>query len=250
MEKQSRCNTCEDMRYEVNINGIDVEATYRESSIKNIIEPLLFQLASMRRSKGRRVLVMLAAPPGAGKSTLASFLEHYAKEIIREFSFQAIGMDGFHRRQEYLLTHDTEVDGAMIPMVNIKGAPVTFDLDGLTAKIRQVIDCDTCTWPTYDRHLHNPIEDAIEVTGDVVILEGNYLLLDEDGWRDLHKLADYTIFINAEEDVLRQRLVDRKEASGNSRKKAEEFVDFSDMRNVHLCLDKSLKADLVLNLPL
>ena len=125
---------------------------------------------------------------------------------------------------------------------------VTFDLEAFVAKIREVLDGGTVGWPTYDRHLHNPIEDAITVTGDIVILEGNYLLLDEDGWRDLHKMADYTIFLRGDEDVLRGRLVDRKEASGNSREKAEAFVDFSDMRNVRLCLNNSLPADLELKL--
>lgn len=234
------------VNYKVNINGIDVDATYSEENIKEIFEPLLFHLADLQRAKKRRILVMLAAPPGAGKSTLASFLEHYAKELSLGVSVQAIGMDGFHRRQEYLLSHETEVDGELMPMVRIKGAPETFDLDALTHKIRQISGGECCGWPAYDRHLHNPTEDAITITGDIVILEGNYLLLDEDRWRDIDKMADYTIFIRANEDMLRDRLVDRKEASGNSRRDAEAFVDFSDMRNVRLCLNNSKKADLEL----
>ena len=236
------------MNYNVNINGIDVEATFSQKAIEGVIEPLLKRLAQIQSQKGGRVLAMLAAPPGAGKSTLVSFLEYYAKELLPDLTVQAIGMDGFHRRQEYLVAHETEVDGKMIPMVQIKGAPVTFDLEAFVAKIREVLDGGTVGWPTYDRHLHNPIEDAITDTGDIVILEGNYLLLDEDGWRDLHKMADYTIFLRGDEDVLRGRLVDRKEASGNSREEAEAFVDFSDMRNVRLCLNNSLPADLELKL--
>ena len=234
------------MQYNANINGIDVEAVYTEGNIKEIFKPLLEKLAEKRQAEGRRILAMIAAPPGAGKSTLVSFLEAYSKEICPHLSVQAIGMDGFHRRQEYLISHETEVDGKMLPMVQVKGSPVTFDLEGLTAKIKEVISGETCGWPTYDRHLHNPIEDAIEITGDIVLLEGNYLLLDEDGWRELHKMADYTIFLRADSDMLRERLVSRKEASGNTRDKAEAFVDFSDMRNVRLCLEHSLKAELEL----
>ncbi len=236
------------MKYSANINGIDVNAIYTEENIKGIFEPLLQKLAEKRLSKGRRILVMLAAPPGAGKSTLVSFLESYSQELCPQLKVQAIGMDGFHRRQEYLLTHETEVDGRMIPMVKVKGSPVTFDLEGLTAKIQEVISSRDCGWPTYDRHLHNPIEDAIKIMGDIVILEGNYLLLDENGWRKLCKMADYTIFLRADKDLLKERLVLRKEASGNSRADAEAFVDFSDMRNVRLCLEKSMKADLELEL--
>ena len=102
------------------------------------------------------------------------------------------------------------------------------------------------TWPTYDRHLHNPVEDAISIDADILLLEGNYLLLDELGWDNLSELADYTISISADADMLRERLIDRKEKSGNTREVAEKFVDFSDMRNVRLCLEKTKKADLEL----
>ncbi|MER1994140.1 MAG: hypothetical protein ABS897_08910, partial [Eubacteriales bacterium] len=62
------------IRHSVNINGIAVEASYSERAAEEIFVPLLEQLEALRREKGRRILAMLAAPPGAGKSTLASFL--------------------------------------------------------------------------------------------------------------------------------------------------------------------------------
>ena len=232
--------------YRTIINGIEVKAFYSDEAVNDIFIPLLTRLTAMQRKQGKRILVMLAAPPGTGKSTLAGFLEKLSSERVGISRIQAIGMDGFHRRQEYLLSHETEVDGEMMPMVRIKGAPMTFDLEGLRAKIEQVAAGNSCGWPTYDRHLHNPIEDAIQVTGDIVVLEGNYLLLDEDGWRDLHKMADYTLFIRADEEMLRERLVSRKAASGNTIEKAEAFVDFSDMKNVRLCLENSLKPDMEL----
>ena len=123
---------------------------------------------------------------------------------------------------------------------------VTFDSDALRSKIQEVCREKSCKWPIYDRLLHNPVEDAITVDGDIVLLEGNYLLADIDGFRNLSEFADYTISISAKEELLRKRLIDRKEASGNTRQKAEEFVDFSDMANVRLCLTKIRKADLEL----
>ena len=234
------------MEYKANINGIDIEVAYSQESVDNIFIPLLHKLSQMHNDKKRRLLVMLAAPPGAGKSTLVSFLEDLSREIIPDKKIQSIGMDGFHRRQEYLLTHKTTVNGRELPMVDIKGAPVTFDSDALRSKIQEVCREKSCKWPIYDRLLHNPVEDAITVDGDIVLLEGNYLLADIDGFRDLSDLADYTISISAPEVVLRKRLVDRKEASGNTRQKAEKFVDFSDMANVRLCLQKTRKADLEL----
>ncbi len=234
------------MEYNVNINGIDVDAAYSEEAIEEIVRPLLEKMAKKHDSEKRRILVMLAAPPGAGKSTLVSFLEHMAKEIIPTQKVQAVGMDGFHRRQEYSTSHTTIVDGKEIPMVDIKGAPITFDLEALKNKIIELKENDVCKWPEYNRMLHNPVEDAIAVDADIVLLEGNYLLLDQDGWRDISEYADYTISMTAEPQMLRKRLIDRKTASGNTREKAEKFVDFSDMANVRICLEHSKKADLEL----
>ena len=236
------------MDYNININGIDVHACYSESAIETIFKPLLLRLADMRRAKNTKLLVMLAAPPGAGKSTLVSFLEYLAKDIIPEFKVQAIGMDGFHRRQEYLTEHTMTVDGKEVRMVDVKGCPETFDLEKLKTSIEGTLAGTKKAWPTYDRHLHNPVEDAIKLDADILLLEGNYLLLDVPGWDELASLADYTIKITADPEMLRTRLIDRKEKSGNSREKAEQFVDFSDMRNVRLCLDHSKRADLELQL--
>ncbi len=236
------------MKYTVNINGIDVEATYSDDNINNIFVPLLKRLANMYRDKHSRILVMVAAPPGAGKSTLVSFLENLSKKILEDISVQAIGMDGFHRRQEYLTSHNALVDGTEVPMVSIKGAPITFDLDRLKEFVTKALNTKSCGWPSYNRHLHNPVEDAITVSADILLLEGNYLLLEEEGWSDLSQMADYSIFIRADDKMLRNRLIERKAASGNTLEAAEKFVDYSDMRNVRLCLNKSKKADLELEI--
>lgn len=234
------------MDYCVNINGIKVEAHYSQKAVDNIFLPLLSKLTALQKEKKRRLMVLLAAPPGAGKSTLACFMQKISEENGEITDIQALGMDGFHRRQEYLLTHTAMRDGKEVMMVDIKGAPVTFDLDLLKQRIEAVLNQKTISWPTYDRHLHNPVDDAIKVEKDIVILEGNYLLLNEDGWRELRNYADYTIFIRADEELLRNRLVDRKIKSGNTKEKAEKFVDFSDMANVRICLENSLDADLTL----
>ena len=232
--------------YDVEINGIEVHATYKDYSVQNIFLPLLHRLTDLQKEKNARIVVFLAAPPGAGKSTLASYLEKLSHDYDDICDIQAVGMDGFHRRQEYLLSHTVNLDGKTISMVDIKGAPITFDLEKLTETIKRVKAGEKCKWPSYDRHLHNPIEGTYTITEKIILIEGNYLLLDEDGWRDLGKYADYTIKITADGDFLRNRLIDRKIKSGNSKEKAESFVDFSDMANVRTCLTKSAGADLVL----
>jgi len=234
------------IRHDVTINGIDVAATYSDTAVDGIFLPLLKKLTKLQKGKGKRILVMLAAPPGAGKSTLLSFLDRLAREQEELSPIQTIGMDGFHRRQEYLLSHSVLRDGKEVRMVDIKGAPVTFDLEQLTERVRRVAVGEKSGWPVYDRLLHNPTDNAVTVDGDIVLLEGNYLLLDEDGWRDLRDYADYTISVSAEEGLLRDRLIDRRIKTGVERAAAIRFVDFSDMPNVRTCLAKTGPADLEL----
>ena len=236
------------INHNVIINGIDVNASYTKKNVSEIFLPLLRELTNLHQKKGKRILVMLAAPPGAGKSTLLSFLERLSKEHPETEDIQTIGMDGFHMRQEYLISHNTERDGKEIPMVSVKGAPETFDLERLTDSIKRISEGEVCGWPVYDRHLHNPVEDVIKVSGDIVILEGNYLLLDLDGWSDLSKYADYTILIRAYEGILRERLIARRISSGHPGDEAKSFVEYSDMDNARLCLEHSKQAELMLQL--
>lgn len=234
--------------HRVNINGIAVEAKYSERAVNGIFLPLLQTLKALQAEKGKRVLIMLAAPPGAGKSTLLSFLERLAREREDLSPIQAVGMDGFHRRQEFLLSHTLWRDGKEIPMVSVKGAPATFDLEALKGRVERVAAGEICGWPVYDRLLHNPVENAIMVEGSIVALEGNYLLLDEEGWRELRQYADYTVSVTAPEALLRARLIERRIKTGVEEAEAARFVDFSDMPNVRLCLQKTMPADLRLAL--
>ena len=234
------------IEHNVLINGIRVNAQYSEQAVNGIFIPLLKRLTQLRQKKGKRILVMLAAPPGAGKTTLLTFLEKLSREREDTEPIQIIGMDGFHRRQEYLLNHYVQRGGKQVAMVEIKGAPVTFDLERLAESVKKVAAGEICGWPVYDRLLHNPVENAICVDGSIILLEGNYLLLDEDGWRDLSAYADYTVSIRAGEEFLRSRLIDRKMKTGVNEEKSVQFVDSSDMPNVRICLEKSKPADLQL----
>jgi hypothetical protein len=236
------------MKYQIEINGIAVEAEFSANAIENIFLPLLGKLTRMQKEKNRRIFVILAAPPGAGKSTMLSFLQ-YLSEITESLTpITAIGMDGFHHYQDYLLTHTTVRNGEDIQMVKVKGAPETFDLELLMERIRMVASGEECGWPTYNRMKHNPEEDAIQVTGDIVFLEGNYLLLDQPGWADIKKYSDFSIKLTADEELLKNRLIDRKIKSGAFPEEAEKFVEFSDMANVRTCLNHSMDADMELSI--
>ena len=229
------------------INGLEVRARYAADTVEGIFLPLLRRWTLLQQQLGRRILILLAAPPAAGKSTLVNFLEVLSACSEGVQPLQSVGMDGFHYPQSYLRSHTVVQDGQEILLSSIKGSPPSFDLPGLTERIRRLREEPVCPWPLYDRNLHDPQEGKISVTGSIVLLEGNYLLLPLEGWRDLKDQADYTVRILAESADVRERLIVRKMNSGLSRGEAEQFVDRSDLANVRLCA-KMQPADLTLRL--
>lgn len=184
----------------------------------------------------RRTVVFLSAPPGTGKSTLTTFWEYLAQQDPELPAIQTLPMDGFHHYNIWLDEHQLRP---------YKGAPQTFDVAKLAENLRQAVQGD-CTWPQYDRQKHDPVEDALHVTAPLVIVEGNWLLLDDEQWRTLAQFCDFSIFINASASALRERLVGRKLAGGLSQADAEAFYERTDGPNVRRVLEQSRPANLTL----
>ena len=229
------------------INGFTISADYEQEDMETIFLPLLRKLSEFQKEKKRRLLVFLAAPPAVGKSTLASVLAHLSRVDEQLCEIQDIGLDGLHYPQRYLDSHTMLKDGIRIPLRDVKGCPETFDIKKLTEALRIIRDQDI-TWPVYDRNLHDVFEDQIQISKDILLLEGNWLLLQEEGWKELKQFCDYSIFIQAEEDMLKQRLIERKIQGGLSRSEAIAFYERSDGRNVSRVLQHSMQADLTLRL--
>lgn len=120
-------------------------------------------------------------------------------------------MDGFHLKNKELEEKRTVFYGEKVTLKSIKGAAESFDLENLSSKLKVVNSGQNVYWPFYDRRIHDSIDNAIKLieTG-VIIIEGNYLLFDEKGWRDLSQHADMKIFIECDERTLKSRLIQRK----------------------------------------
>lgn len=228
--------------YDMVINGLPQRVKYNEDTVNSLFIPLLQKLTDIQQCEQRRIMAFLAAPPATGKSTLLQFLEQLSHEQAGTQAVQALGMDGFHYPNAYLESHTIERDGKNITLRSIKGAPETFDVAGLKAKIQEAKQGKSL-WPIYDRKLHNPIPDALVVNSNILLVEGNWLLLNEPQWRDLHELADYTLSIKATPELLKDRLIQRKIQGGLSEKDAVNFYETSDRLNVERILNNQVPAD-------
>lgn len=234
--------------FEFIVNSLRINADYYIEDIDNIFLPLIERLKKIHEEKGKRVIVYMAAPPGVGKSTLSMFLEYLSKNDEKtNCKIQAIGMDGFHYKQDYIKSHNAIVDGIEVPMKKVKGCPETFDLKKLENKVSMIKNNDIL-WPIYDRKLHDVVEDQVLVNGDIIIIEGNWLLLNEQGWDKLQEYCDYSIFIKADESILKDRLINRKIMGGLSEEEAKIFYENSDRKNIYRVLNNKSKSDLELSL--
>lgn len=172
------------MKIGLMVNGLRVEAHYHDDEIENVHKPLLQRLANVHSANARRrTVVFLSAPPGTGKSTLTTFWEWLSRQEPSLPAIQTLPMDGFHHYNDWLDTHHLRA---------YKGAPETFDVEKLAQNLRQIREGEG-TWPQYDRQKHDPVEDAIVVSAPIVIVEGNWLLRDDERWRALAAFCDFSL---------------------------------------------------------
>jgi pantothenate kinase len=171
---------------------------------------------------GERVLLGLTGPPGAGKSTLAlSVQQAFAQRS------QVVPMDGFHLA-------NTEL--ARLGRSHRKGAPDTFDSAGYVALLRRLRhqrSDETVYAPEFRREMEEPVAGAIAVDAStqLVITEGNYLLLDEGHWAAVGPLLDEVWFVDLDPAVRRDRLLRRHERYGRASDEALEWVRTTDDPN-------------------
>lgn len=203
------------------------------------LESVVDQILTWDRTA--RYLIAVAGPPGAGKSTWAEALNESLRS--RDPALSAIlPMDGFHFDDRVLQERGD------LPR---KGAPHTFDTGGLVAMLDRVAadTGETVAIPTFDRELEIARAGSriIEPDVRVVIVEGNYLLLDDPVWANIRRHCALTIFIDAPEAVLVERLRRRWDDLGYTRDAGRQKLEANDLPNVRLVLGHSVEADVVVN---
>ncbi|SIR29173.1 fructokinase [Paracoccus thiocyanatus] len=191
------------------------------------MEEILDRIAGL--GPGRR-LVAIAGPPGSGKSTLAAALVAALEDAV------LVPMDGFHLDNDLL-----DRDGLRA----CKGAPQTFDAAGLVVLVQRLKAGMDVVYPIFDRPRDQAIAGAGRVgAGDrLVVIEGNYLLLDRAPWRDLAGLWDLSVMLDVPKEELRRRLTARWQGLGRSPAEVSAHLE-NDLANAALVLRESRPADL------
>ncbi|MEK6369550.1 nucleoside/nucleotide kinase family protein [Burkholderia gladioli] len=184
-----------------------------------------------------RRIVAVAGPPGAGKSTFAERLRE-ALDAPAPGRAALLAMDGFHYDDRVLEARGDRPR---------KGAPHTFDIDGLGAMLARLKADDgrEIAVPVFDRSIEIARAGAaiIPAGARIVVVEGNYLLLDDPAWAPLRAFFDLTVMLQVPRAVLVERLSARWQGYGMSEAAIVEKLDGNDLPNVDRVLTGCVAAD-------
>ena len=182
----------------------------------------------------KRYFIALAGPPASGKSTISEKLNEDLN--IKGFPSDILQMDGFH------------LDDAILSSQNLlprKGSPETFDVMGLKSFLIRLANEPEVIVPIFDRSLELSRSSAVTISENkkIIIVEGNYLLLNSHPWNELNNHFDSRVMIHCEESVLEKRLIDRWKGFNLTQDQINQKVYQNDLPNGVNVIQNSIEAD-------
>ena len=183
-----------------------------------------------------RALLGLVGPPGAGKSMLAAVLQAEFADVS-----QVVPMDGFHL---------ANVELERLGRRGRKGAPDTFDSAGYVALLRRLLvqaDDEIVYAPEFRREIEEPIAGVLPIHArtQLVITEGNYLLLEDGPWAEVKSLLDEIWYVDVDDTLRVDRLTRRHEQFGRSADEAAAWVAGTDEPNARLIEASRARASFI-----
>jgi pantothenate kinase len=176
-------------------------------------------------SDSKRTIIGIIGKPGGGKSTLSKYLLKGMDPTL----VSVVPMDGFHLSNKVLKE---------LGRSDRKGAQDTFDVKGFTTLIERIkLDsADPIYYPIFDRSIEESIaaQGVVYPSTRVVIVEGNYLMHDKDGWQEISPLLDQSWYAFLDEDLRISRLISRHIAFGKDPESAKAWAKGSDQVNAEL----------------
>ncbi|CUM55733.1 unnamed protein product [Debaryomyces fabryi] len=216
-----------------------------DANIEKLTQRVI-RLYHEKEDSNQRLIVSVAGVPGSGKSTITAKVCKSLNKMLGLQIATVLPQDGFHYyRKELMDMRNPEA------LIKRRGAPFTFNSSRLLELVKQVKkDGNTTIFvPSFDHELKDPQENSIEISPlmKIVLLEGNYVHLKDDGWRELHSLSDEKWLILADLNIIKQRLVQRHILAGicTSIDESVDRVESNDLINANYIIDHSIQPDVI-----
>jgi pantothenate kinase len=234
-------------QYLLLLDGMSVRVRIDDDQYQRYYVPLARLILALPRSAAR-CIVGIAGPPGSGKTVFAALLVSVINTLARPDLAVAVGLDGWHYPNGYLLAHVSMVGGRPVHLMHLKGSAETFDADAALTCLQRIRRGETVVCPVYDRLRHDVVPETLPITEDcsVVVLEGNYLLLDQAPWAAFRPRFDLSIYLDADDEVLVAALRRRHLQGGRPAEAAETRIRQIDLPNAALVRPSRRFADVTL----
>lgn len=215
-------------------------ASTRDEVYAMLAQHLVQRLATI--CPPQRYMVGVVGGPGSGKSTLSNAVCTLLNSKVNSVATN-IPMDGYHYYKHQLdqMPNPSEAYAR-------RGAHWTFDGHAYVSCLRDLKQGLPRAAPSFDHGVGDPVEGAILVSShqQLIISEGNYLLLDIEPWSDLSSVFDETWYIECPADVAMSRVFSRQTSNGASGEEARGRIDGNDLPNFHLIETTKHKASLII----
>ncbi|KAK2765121.1 hypothetical protein FQN54_008820 [Arachnomyces sp. PD_36] len=201
-------------------------------SIYNDLATTILTNAAERKSK--RYIIAIAGGPGSGKTTVANNVVRRINASQQNGQKQSqlavcVSMDGFHLPRASLDALPNREEAYIR-----RGAPWTFNVDGIVQFVenlkkwaastpllipadgQSMVAEDHFPAPTFSHTLKDPVPNSLLIppSATIIILEGNYLLLDQPCWRNIAPQMDFRVLIRVDPDKMRERVARRHVRAG------------------------------------
>jgi pantothenate kinase len=150
-----------------------------------------------------------------------------------------VPMDGFHYDDAVL---------ALRGLQSRKGAPETFDAAGFGHLIARLRGEAEVAIPIFDRsmELSRAAADIVGAQDRILVVEGNYLLLDAEPWASIARQFDLTVQLAVSEAELVRRLTARWLHYGKTPQAAADWIASNDLPNIRRVLQGSQAPDITM----
>lgn len=213
--------------------------------------PLLEYLSRKHIEHYKRLVIGIGGPPGSGKAYFAEQINWImGKGIVPGCYAMTLPMEGFFFPHQYLRHNYRKTTQGKIPLEDVKGAPDTYDTVNLKEHLSRLRadEEDDLYWPGFSPEYNDilPRHYRVHQTINVVIVQGDFALLDRGPFSGVPSAFDVKIFIDSPAAAIISHLMQRRMRNGETESQAKESLKVIDLPNARIAEATRGQADLVI----